>query len=313
MTNILSFHPTLDVSCHPQLLKCKFVDHLTPQKALPASSCEKKHVTRYSGAEDVRPKNHPHTFLNWEGTFLANHQDQQSGQIIIFHQPRFPWNKWISPTTPLFGVRSCEVAIIWPEQSTYLNMIKESTYLFPVSDHQDEQVYHSFPVKKSSLESHRAGWKTCFERLSLPKTCPFRKTSCPGDSKWTFLSPNIGDHLTFDFGSLNHPKKVTSRIARLLLFKPWKQFFPRPKHYWRSLNLWLRVTNHPKKVTSRIARLLLFKPWKQFFPRILTFHFGSRNHPKKVTSRIARLLLFKPWKQFFPILRYNFKISALKN
>ncbi len=38
-----------------------------------------------------------------------------SGQIIIFHQPRFPWNKVISLTKPPFGVRSCEVAIIWPD------------------------------------------------------------------------------------------------------------------------------------------------------------------------------------------------------
>ena len=41
---------------------------------------------------------------------------QQSGQIIIVHQPSFPWNKKISLTKPPFGVRSCEVAIIWPEQ-----------------------------------------------------------------------------------------------------------------------------------------------------------------------------------------------------
>ncbi len=39
----------------------------------------------------------------------------QSGQIIIFHQPRFPWNKGISLTKPPFGVRSCAVAIIWPD------------------------------------------------------------------------------------------------------------------------------------------------------------------------------------------------------
>ena len=38
-----------------------------------------------------------------------------SGQIIIFHQPRFPWNKGISLPQLPFGVRSCEVAIIWPE------------------------------------------------------------------------------------------------------------------------------------------------------------------------------------------------------
>ncbi len=40
----------------------------------------------------------------------------KSSQIIIFHQPRFPWNKGISLTKPPFGVRSCEVAIIWPDQ-----------------------------------------------------------------------------------------------------------------------------------------------------------------------------------------------------
>ena len=35
------------------------------------------------------------------------------GQIIIFHQPNFPWNKKISLTKPPFGV-----AIIWPELFT---------------------------------------------------------------------------------------------------------------------------------------------------------------------------------------------------
>ena len=38
-----------------------------------------------------------------------------SGQIIIFHQPRFPWNKGISLSQLPFGVRSCEVAILWPD------------------------------------------------------------------------------------------------------------------------------------------------------------------------------------------------------
>ena len=38
-----------------------------------------------------------------------------SGQIIIFHQPGNSWNKGNSLTKPPFGVRSCEVAIIWPD------------------------------------------------------------------------------------------------------------------------------------------------------------------------------------------------------
>ncbi len=37
-----------------------------------------------------------------------------SSQIVIFQQPRFPWIKGNSLTKPPFGVRSCEVAIIWP-------------------------------------------------------------------------------------------------------------------------------------------------------------------------------------------------------
>ena len=46
----------------------------------------------------------------WEN----NHQNCWSGQIIIFHQPRFSWNKGIPPSRLHFGVRSCEVATIWP-------------------------------------------------------------------------------------------------------------------------------------------------------------------------------------------------------
>ena len=34
---------------------------------------------------------------------------------IIFHQPRFLWNKGFSLTKPPFGVISAEVNIIWPE------------------------------------------------------------------------------------------------------------------------------------------------------------------------------------------------------
>ena len=40
----------------------------------------------------------------------------RSGQLLIFHQPRFPWNKGNSLTKPQFGVRLCEVAMIWPDR-----------------------------------------------------------------------------------------------------------------------------------------------------------------------------------------------------
>ena len=52
------------------------------------------------------------------GTKYKNKIDKKqiSDQIIIFHQPRFPWNKGEFPSYLPFGVRrSCEVAIIWPD------------------------------------------------------------------------------------------------------------------------------------------------------------------------------------------------------
>ena len=48
--------------------------------------------------------------LKWKSELI-----DLSGQIIIIHQPRFSWNKGISLTKPPFGVRSCEVAITWPD------------------------------------------------------------------------------------------------------------------------------------------------------------------------------------------------------
>ena len=54
-----------------------------------------------------------------------------SSQIITFHQPRFTWNKGISLTKPQFGVRSCEVAIIWPD--LWLSMLCHLRHPWPLS------------------------------------------------------------------------------------------------------------------------------------------------------------------------------------
>ncbi len=53
-----------------------------------------------------------------------------SGQILIFHQPRFPWNKGISLTKPPFGVRSCEVAIIWSDIYIYIQLLCYCKYIY---------------------------------------------------------------------------------------------------------------------------------------------------------------------------------------
>ncbi len=46
---------------------------------------------------------------------------------IIFHQPKFSWNKGISWDFPslgsLWGPRSCEVVIIWPDQWVSYNLL----------------------------------------------------------------------------------------------------------------------------------------------------------------------------------------------
>ena len=54
----------------------------------------------------IKPTNQQINLLHWINW---------SGQTILFHQPRFPWNKWIFLTKPPFGVRSCNVAKIRPE------------------------------------------------------------------------------------------------------------------------------------------------------------------------------------------------------
>ena len=59
-----------------------------------------------------------------------------SGQIIIFHQPRFPWNKgshFPSKTLPFGENRSCEVAIIWPDICKY--RLKFETRVFCLVQH----------------------------------------------------------------------------------------------------------------------------------------------------------------------------------
>ena len=54
------------------------------------------------------------------GQYVSTNPMYISGQNIIFHQPRFPWNKGISLTKLPFKVRSCEVAIIWPDIYIYI-------------------------------------------------------------------------------------------------------------------------------------------------------------------------------------------------
>lgn len=64
-----------------------------------------------AGAISIRRSHHPE--------IMQDHQDESaSGQIIIFHTPRFPWNSrgFLETSATFWRPRSVrEVAIIWPE------------------------------------------------------------------------------------------------------------------------------------------------------------------------------------------------------
>ena len=69
---------------------------------------------------------------------VARHICHISGQIIIFHRPRFSWNKGISLTKPPFGVRSCEVAIIWADILIYIYI----SYIY-IAIYPNKQMYNT--------------------------------------------------------------------------------------------------------------------------------------------------------------------------
>ena len=103
----------------------------------------------------------------------------KSGQIIIFHQPRFPWNKGISLTKPPFGVRSCEVAIIWLDQ---INVTQLWT------------IYRLQPLGWLMLES-TTFWGTkvrshIFTRLTTQPITPQLTTLHP-PQKWNKPTPTL--------------------------------------------------------------------------------------------------------------------------
>ena len=85
----------------PSIFVCETKVTVTWPKPSPSS---KNEPTQYPSGSPRNPRRKKNSHM-------------QSGQIIIFHQPGFPGNKGISLPKPPFGVRSCEVAIIWPDAS----------------------------------------------------------------------------------------------------------------------------------------------------------------------------------------------------
>ncbi len=131
--------------------------------------------------------------------FFIDHTLILSGQIIIFHQPRFPWNKGISLTKPPFGGnRSCEVAIIWPDSMRW-----------------DMFQFLSFPDNLL-----RAGVETTGLSLS-------RSISAGGKSE---VGP---DHLA------THPARVTQRTCLENLFQKKSGWTLQTQEYQSQTNRWI--------------------------------------------------------------------------
>ena len=87
----------------------------------------------YALAKEIA-HSHPCGRFQWMCPFFVewvwNQIHYLSGQIIIFHQPRFPWNKGFSLPQLPFRVRSFEVAIIWPDLYQKFTEIMPSSAVF---------------------------------------------------------------------------------------------------------------------------------------------------------------------------------------
>ena len=76
---------------------------------------------------------------------------KRSGQTIIFHQARFPWNKGICLTQLPFGVGSCEVALIWPEK---MKKFPNNLTVPPKPHGDDKEGEQSWTCKSHGLEDY---------------------------------------------------------------------------------------------------------------------------------------------------------------
>ena len=101
---------------------------------------------------------------------------EEAGHIISFHPPRFPWNKDIPFLNYLFGVRSCEVAINWPNTLEETIPKQTKTILPQNSRGFLPRCFPGFAFSKRSPdrsvgESHRRN----IDRRRRPEACVFHR------------------------------------------------------------------------------------------------------------------------------------------
>ena len=168
------------------------------------------------------------------------------GQIMIFHQPRFPWNKGISLPQLPFGVRSCEVAVIWPPWYTYIYI-----YMCVLATN----VYSCrVLLPKQSVVTKHLSFTPDFWHAT-------KKT-------WTFTCVQgfyphknrrmIDRFVTGIQGKMNHSKVVNPRLepggSKNKHLKTW---------------IWCGLSPLPVVVTTRIIPFLVGNPYKPSFPLLL--------------------------------------------
>ena len=93
-----------------------------------------------------------------------------SGQNIIFHQPRFPWNFQRLPLlfTTIWGENSCEVVIIWPDGTRWAPIAVINGNITPING-----LINSYnPSCRSYFNPVISGrWPTLYESWIFPN-CP---------------------------------------------------------------------------------------------------------------------------------------------
>ena len=119
--------------------------------------------------------------------FHAHMRMNVPGQIIKIRQPRFFWNNRISLPHLHFGVRSCEVAINWP------NVWNIYPHLPYISGHSCKFFFFHSPSAKSAT----AQFNSCFHSYTPENEQPQRKKS-PKKQKSSSIHPHYFPIIVFE-------------------------------------------------------------------------------------------------------------------
>ena len=183
--------------------------------------------------------------------FFWIHNLHLSGQIIIFHQPRFPWNKGISLTKPPFGgENSCEFMV-----NIFLGLLNPVLKKFMTSNlSQCRKIWMSQGVEKI-LEGQDIFQQTFGTRDPLgegrcfPRCAECREYLPTLGSKWPHSRGNVGKysiHGAFGFYWGQHfnghvlLNQICSLLPSAIVVLEWVKREPKASHRVFGAQLWVR-------------------------------------------------------------------------